>query len=62
MTRPHIPENHTSLFNSPAVMPMPPRDPIDDDDDDEDEDEDDDDEEQYEEKEPPIVREPDPDE
>lgn len=60
MTRPHIPESHTSLFNSPAVMPMPPRDPIDDDDDDEDED--DDDEEQYEEKEPPIVREPDPDE
>ena len=57
MTRPHIPENHTSLFNSPAVIP--PRDPIDDDDDDEDED---DDEEQYEEKEPPIVREPDPDE
>ena len=25
MTRPHIPENHTSLFNSPAVIP--PRDP-----------------------------------
>jgi hypothetical protein len=57
---PHIPENRTSVFNGPAVMPMPPRDPIDNDDDDEDED--DDDEEQYEEKEPPIVREPDPDE
>jgi hypothetical protein len=53
---PQIPENRTSLFNIPAVMQMPPRDPIDDDDDDED------DEEQYEEKEPPIVREPDPDE
>ena len=52
---PHIPENLTSLFDSPltAMHTMPPRDPDDDDDDEE---------EQDEEKDPPIVREPDPDE
>ena len=56
---PHIPENLTSLFDSPLTVmhTMPPRDPNDDDDDDED-----DEEEQDEEKDPPIVREPDPDE
>ncbi|MGA8293959.1 MAG: hypothetical protein WB820_15990 [Rhodoplanes sp.] len=64
---PHIPEDLTSLFDSPFTVmhTMPPRDPNDDDDDDEDEDEDedeDDEEEQDEEKAPPIVREPDPDE
>ena len=44
----HSGNTNTSLFNSPAVMPMPPCDPIDDDD--KDEDEGDDDEEQYEEE------------
>ena len=56
---PHIPENLTSLFDSPFTVmhTMPPRDPNDDDGDDED-----DEEEQDEEKDPPIVREPDPNE
>lgn len=48
---PHIPEDLTSLFDSPFTVmhTMPPRDPNDDDDDDEDED---DEEEQDEEKAP----------
>jgi hypothetical protein len=59
---PHIPENLTSLFDSPltAMHTMPPRDPNDDDDDDDEEEQDK--EQDDEDDVPPVVREPNPDE